>query len=89
MDRKEAVKSKFADLAVPESFGPLSVITTLWTPTPRLGGNMNLSGVNVDVAPALEVAVALPVDRVIAGLKALKAVPLIVIAVLRILDETL
>jgi hypothetical protein len=50
---------------------------------------MNLTGVNVDVAPVDKVALALPVDRAIAGLKALKAVPLIVIAVLAIVDETL
>lgn len=77
MDRKETVKSKTAALAVPT---PESVIDTLWTPTPRLGGNMNLSGVKVDVAPVERVAVALPVDRAIAGLKALRAVPLTVIS---------
>jgi len=90
MVRKEAVKSKFADLvAVASADVPASVITTLWTPTPRLGGNMNLSGVKLDVAPAVEVAVALPVDRSIAGSKALKAVPLIVIAEVAIVDEML
>jgi hypothetical protein len=50
---------------------------------------MNLTGVNVDVAPVDKVALALPVDRAIAGLKLSKVVPLIDIAEAAIVDETL
>jgi hypothetical protein len=52
-----------------------------------LAGNLNLSGVRVAVAPLDATAVALPVDRAIAGLNWSRVVPLIEIAVAAIADE--
>jgi len=77
--RNPTNKSNVADLVgLPPA---KSLTTTLWVPAPMLAGSLNLSGTNVVVAPLVLSAVAPVVISAIAGEKALRAVPLIVIAV--------
>jgi len=78
IERNPINKSNVADLVgTPPA---ISLTTILWVPAPMLAGILNLSGFNVVVLPPGWSAVA-PAVITLGVEKALRAVPLIVIAV--------